>query len=240
MVITRLKMQNRLLKLRHGRKDLHPLSRGQLEALDGLYPKAPARQARYVVMDLETTGMDPDRDRVVSVGAVRVAEGRVRLGDTFSLLINPDREVPVASIKVHGIVPDMLRDAPPAWHAFGQFLKYLGGDVLVAHYAAFDLALVNRVMRAQHGFPIQNLVVDTMALCRNLILPSDPYGIDRNRALCSLDSLRERFGLDLPDRHSAMGDALATALVLLHMIRLLEKKNRPTLDHLAAAGRPEA
>ena len=62
-------------------------------------------------------------------------------------------------------------------------------------------------MRAQHGFPIQNLVVDTMALCRNLILPSDPYGIDRNRALCSLDSLRERFGLDLPDRHSAMGDA---------------------------------
>jgi DNA polymerase-3 subunit epsilon len=239
MGILGLKLKNRLLKLRQAGRELHPLTQGQLCALDRLDARGPARDSRFVVLDLETTGLDPDHDHVVAVGALRVVEGRVRLGDSFSLLVNPQREVSVESIKVHGIVPDMLADAPPAWQAFGQFLKYLGDDVLVAHNAAFDLAFINRVMRAQHGFPIQNLVIDTLSLCRNLILPSDPYGIDRNRKLCSLDSLAQRFKLDLPDRHTAMGDALATALILLRMIRLLEKKNRPSLGSLAAAGRPE-
>lgn len=232
MGLTKLKLKNRLLKMRLRNKDLHRLTKLQLHALDGLDDKMPISQCRFVTLDLETTGLDTANDRVVSVGAVRIADGQVHLGDHFNRLINPGRDIPVESIKVHGIVPDDLADAPPAWEVFGDFLDYLGGDILVAHYAKFDLWFINRVMRAQHGFPIQNLVLDTVVMCQGVVLPSDPYGIERDKQRCSIESLSQRFGLEIPDRHTALGDALATAMIFQVMVSRLAKSGGTRLRDL--------
>jgi len=234
--LTKLKLKNRLLQMRLRGKDLHPLTRMQLHALDGLDPKTPIDDCRFVVMDLETTGLDTATDRVVSVGALRISGGQVHLGDYFDRLINPGRDIPVESIKVHGIVPDELADAPPGWAVFGDFLEYLGGDILVAHYAQFDLWFINRVMRAQHGFPIQNLVLDTVVMCRGVVLPSDPYGIERDKKRCSIEALSDRFGLELGDRHTALGDALATAMIFQVMLTRLAKAGGTRLRDLIRVG----
>jgi DNA polymerase-3 subunit epsilon len=225
---------NKLLRLRLRRRRLPPRARENLAALDELCPSAPARSHRFVVVDLETTGLDPHKDRVVSVGAFRVVEGRIKLGQVFSELCNPGRDIPVESIQVHAIVPDMIRHARPAWEVFDDFLDFLGRDILVAHHALFDLFFLNRVMRERYGFPLQNLVVDTVLMCRAVLIEPDPYGQRRGAKRCSLDALAERYRINVPERHTALGDALATALIFQRLLTELERAGWTTLKDLVA------
>ncbi len=233
MSLARRKLANLLLRARLKGREMPPLAAANLRALEELDPSRPAASYNYVVIDLETTGLDPLRDRVVSAGAVRVSEGRVRLGDRFSELINPGRDVPVESIKVHGITPDMLREARSALQAFDDFLAWLGKDILVAHYAGFDMHFINRTMRRAYGFPLQNLVLDTVRMCQGLVLPSDPYGVRGGKKACSLEALSRRFGMSLPERHTALGDALATAMIFQRLTDRLEQAGGGTLRDLA-------
>ena len=232
MNLTLARAYNQWLRMRLWKKVLRPPGRLNLKALDAKRGKDLARKQRFVVMDLETTGLDIHRDRVISVGALRVEQGRILLGDVFSRLCNPGRDIPAESVKVHGITPDMIRQAPPPWEVFDDFLEYAQDDILVAHYAPFDLAFLNRVMRAQYGFKMQNLVVDTVLICRNAMIEPDPYGIRRGARRCSLDTLIDRYGLYLPERHTAMGDALVTALILQRLLRELERAGWCTLNDL--------
>ncbi len=229
MSLLKAKLRNRILRARLKGRDMPPLAAANLTALDHLDPAAQAQDYAYVVLDLETTGLDPATDRVVSVGAVRLIEGRVRLGERFGELVNPGRDIPPESIKVHGIKPDMIEQARRAAEVFQDFLAFLGNDILVAHYAAFDLHFINRTMRGLYGFPLQNLVLDTVLMCKALVLPSDPYGINRKQSRCGLEALAARFGLPQGGRHTALGDALTTALVLQRMLGRLKQVGPGTL-----------
>ncbi len=230
------RLRNKMLQLRIGGRALDPLARQNLHALDGLRLDAPAREHRYVVMDLETTGLDPTRDRVVSVGAFRVVQGRVKLGEVFSELCNPGRDIPVESIKVHAIVPDMIRDARDAWEVFDDFLAFIGTDILVAHYAAFDTYILNLAMKARSGFALQNLVLDTVEMCRTLLLKPDPYGVYVDFKKCSLDILAEIYDLEVPERHTALGDALTTALIFQRFLQMMEQEGSGNLRDLVRIG----
>ena len=223
MSLVKQRLGNWLLRKRLGRSELHPHARANLAALDGLDLAAPLTSCRYVVLDLETTGMDPEKDRVVSVGAVRVVEGRVRLGECFRELVNPGRDIPAEAVKVHGITPDKIANARHGAEVFEDFLGFLGHDILVAHYARFDLFFINRVMTARYGFALQNLVLDTVLMCQAVVLPSDPYGIARHQKACRLEALARRFGIAAPERHTALGDALITAMIFQRMLARLEK-----------------
>ncbi|MFH1057334.1 MAG: 3'-5' exonuclease [Pseudomonadota bacterium] len=229
MSLVKARLKNLLVKARHGRRALPPAAAANLAALDGLDPAAPAEAPAYVVVDLETTGLDPLNDRVVAVGAVRLIGGRVRLGEHFAELVNPGRGIPAEAVKIHGITPDMIAAARPPAAVFADFLAFLAGGVLVAHYAAFDLNFINRTMQGLYGFPLQNLVLDTVKMCRALVLPSDPYGIERHRQDCSLEALAARFGLPPQGRHTALGDALTTAMILQRLLGRLAQVGPGTL-----------
>ncbi|MCF8043503.1 MAG: 3'-5' exonuclease [Desulfarculaceae bacterium] len=222
MSLVKAKLANLLLRRRVKSRDLHPNARANLEALEGLDLAAPLSACRFVVLDTETTGMDPETDRVVSVGAVRVVQGRVRLGEAFSELVNPGRDIPAMAVKVHGITPDKIASARHGAEVFEDFLSFLGRDILVAHYAKFDLHFINRVMRGRYGFSLQNLVLDTVLMCQAVVLASDPYGISRHQKACRLEALAQRFGIAAPERHTALGDALITAMVFQRMLARLE------------------
>jgi DNA polymerase-3 subunit epsilon len=213
-------------------RQLPPTAQVNLEALDKLRSHTPMEKCTYVVVDLETTGLDPYHDRVVSVGAFRLRNGRVCLGEYFSELCNPGRDIPPDSIKVHAIKPDMIACARPAWEVFEDFLNYVGDDILVAHYARFDLFFINWVMRERYGFRIQNLVMDTVLMCRQALIEPDPYGTRKGAKRCSLDALADRYGIYVPERHTALGDALATALILQRLLPELIKAGWTTLGDL--------
>lgn len=231
------RLRNRWLRMRLREKPLDSLAKTNLSALDHLDSDRSASDYPYVVFDLETTGLNLKFDRVVSVGAFRIVEGRIRLSDVYFELINPGRKISHSSIRIHGVVPDMVLSARSASEVFDDFLSYLGTDILVAHHAPFDLHFINKTMVSRYGFPIQNLALDTAVLCRNLLFPTHPYpyGFRVNHSKSSLDSIAKHFDIQIHDRHTSLGDALATAMIFQRILAKIESTGSGKLKPLLKA-----
>lgn len=181
----------------------------------------PLRELTFVVFDTETTGLHPSQgDQIVSIAGVRIVNGRILSGESFNRIVNPGRPIPAESIRYHGITDEMVKDKPPADVVLPQFRNYIADAVLVAHNAAFDLKFL-RMREKQMGIKFDNAVLDTMILSNYLDGPDTGH---------SLDDICERYGIVITDRHTALGDAMVTAAVLLRQIEALEGRGIHTLD----------
>ena len=227
------RMRNRWIRARFRKKEVHPLALANMTALDHLRLNQSARSPRYVVLDLETTGLSLTRDRVVSVAAFRIVDGRILLGDAFNSLVDPGRSIPTSSIKIHGIVPSMVACAPGFADVFDQFLRYLGTDILVGYNVWFDLHFLNVHMQQNYGFPLQNLVLDARTMWQKIGFPrhSRSYAL-RSNSNQNLDSVAKRLGVEIHDRHTALGDALATAMIFQRILAEVEKTGPGRLKNL--------
>ena len=192
-------------------------------------PAGPLIAQRYVVFDLESTGLDVSGgDRVISIGAVQLRDGEVR--ESFTTLVNPARAIPPGSIRYHGITDAMVADAPPAAEALTRFQDFIGDDVLVAHNAAFDRALI--FAEEFRGAPaIGNPFLCSVATSRWL----DPEEADH-----SLDGLCGRAGIVIAGRHQAMGDAEATAALWVSLMARAAARGVDDLAELARRSRMTA
>ncbi|HEX2114743.1 MAG TPA: exonuclease domain-containing protein [Alphaproteobacteria bacterium] len=188
----------------------------------------PLKSVSYVVFDTETTGLRPSEgDEIISIGAVRIVNGRILTGETFSRLINPRRSIPSESIQYHHITDAMVADAPPAEVVLPQFKAFAADSPLVAHNAAFDLKFL-KLKEEQCGVRFDNLPLDTLLIAAFLF----PEFADH-----SLDALADRLGIGISGRHTALGDAMATAAVFARLLDLLEARNITTLSALMEASK---
>jgi len=165
---------------------------------------------REIILDTETTGMDPAKgDRIIEIGCVEMVN-LVPTGRTFHHYINPERDIPADAVAVHGITFDMVKDKPTFVELAAELVDFLGDAVLVAHNAPFDLKFINAELRSC-GFPAyeNSRVVDTLILARRHS-PGSP---------ASLDALCRRFGIDNTKRtlHGALLDAQLLAEVYLEL-----------------------
>jgi len=176
-----------------------------------------------VVLDGETTGFDRDgQDRIVSLAAVRVRRGVVRRQEVFDTLVNPGRAIPPSSAAYHGVTDEMVAKAPHLDVVLPAFLRFADGAVLAGHEVWFDLHFLSRESRRLGLAPVDTThpVLDT-ALLAKLV---EPHLADQG-----LDGLAHRLGISIENRHSALGDALATAEVYVRLVALLASRGVVTL-----------
>ncbi|MEO0991155.1 MAG: 3'-5' exonuclease, partial [Pseudomonadota bacterium] len=170
----------------------------------------------FVVFDTETTGLDPDRDEVVQLAGVRVLGGRLVQGEDFDRLVCPGRPIPVSATQIHGITDAMVAEASEFRVVAQDFAAFSEGAVLVAHNAPFDMAFLKRL--DAHGLPFDHPVLCTARLSAAL---------DGHQSDHTLDALAKRYGVEIEEalRHTALGDARATAEVFLKLLALLPSRD---------------
>ena len=167
----------------------------------------PLSDVTFCVIDFETTGGAADTDRITEVGAVKYRGGEC-LG-TFQTLVNPGVPIPPYITMLTGITEAMVFPAPRIESILGTLTDFIGDAVIVAHNARFDMGFLNAALIRDDRDPLDNKVVDTVALARRLVRDEVPD--------CKLGTLASRLRLPHQPSHRALDDALATA-DLLHFL----------------------
>jgi DNA polymerase-3 subunit epsilon len=177
------------------------------------------REVSFGVIDFETTGLDPSADEIVSFATVPVEDGRVRIAESRYGLVRPKRMPDGESIRIHGLRPADLEDAPAFEQALDDLLAGITGRVLVAHVAAVERGFLGAAL-SHHGLELRNPIVDTAALAAELVRRGG--SLDLGRPPAGLTDLARAFRLPVHRPHHADGDALTTAQVFLALATHLE------------------
>jgi len=168
---------------------------------------------RQVVLDTETTGLDPQQGhRVIEIGCVEIQNRRLT-GRHFHQYLNPDREIDEAAIEVHGITSQFLADKPRFGQVEANFLEFVSGAELVIHNAPFDIGFLDHELKLSGSG--QGKMANFCAILDSLLLARDKHPGQRN----NLDALCKRYGVDNTQRdlHGALLDAEILADVYLLM-----------------------
>ena len=194
--------------------------------------RTPWRLARFAALDLETTGLDPRRDEVLSFAVVPIERGRILVGGAVHGLVRPEAPPPASSIEIHGLRAADLAAAPPAPEAFAPLVAALEGRIPVAHAAWIERDFLRPRLRPL-GFRMPRRIVDTAVLWRLLCMERG----DGDPGVAALATVAASLDLPAHRPHVAAGDALTAAQVFLALATHLEANGAGTVRALATAGR---
>ena len=185
----------------------------------------------YLIFDTETTGLDPKKAQLLSLGAVEVHQETIRVDRSLELTaFAPHTEIR-DQVAIHGITRQDLRQGVDEVEMMKHWFGFIGNAVLVAHHTAFDLAMLNQISQKLFRIKHKNISLDTAHLARRLehgtTLPEYIKAEDY-----SLDRLCERYAILPEDRHTAAGDALITAQLLLKLLAKARKSSINTYGEL--------
>ncbi|GAA0682140.1 exonuclease domain-containing protein [Marinobacterium maritimum] len=212
------------------RPEFHDFSIADLPAPSSDLAGMPLQQLEMVVFDTETTGLDLRRgDKIISLAACRILNGRLLADDAFDQRVNPQRPIPPESTAIHHLTDADVAQSPPIEVVLPRFRHYVGNGVLVAHNAVFDL-LALQLSESGENSVFTMPVLDTLLLSRAIDPSLEGHG---------LDALAERFELSFPPgtRHTALGDARVTAELLLVLLPRLASRGVLTLGDALALQR---
>jgi DNA polymerase-3 subunit epsilon len=179
-------------------------------------------------VDLETTGLDPRRDEIISFASIPVEGGRVVVGDARATIVRPTRMPAAATIRIHGLRPADLASAPALPDALELIVESLTGRVLVAHSAWVERAFLGAALR-RGGLRLVEPVLDTACVAGHLLSAGD----DEVQQSLELSDAARRLGLPVHRPHHAAGDALTTAQLFIALAAHLERIEPQTIGSLA-------
>jgi DNA polymerase-3 subunit epsilon len=189
------------------------------------FARTPLEAVRWVVIDCETSGLNMHRDRLLSVGAVAVREGRLDLRDSFGALVQQAVPSVRDNIVIHGIGGDAQLSGRPLSEVVQDLAAYVRDGVPVGFHAAFDAMILRR-----HGLRLGRPWLDLATLSPVLFPEQAP-------SQSSLDHWLREFGIPPQARHDALGDAFATAQLLLVILAQARREGIKTLEALARTAR---
>lgn len=186
-------------------------------ALPGVDLAQPFEDSRYVVVDVETSGLDLNKDSLIAIGAIAVNRGRIDLADGLEIVLQQDKVSGKDNILIHGIGGEAQRAGVPPADALLTFLEYLGKDPLVAFHVVFDNTMISKTIRKHLGFRFSHPWAD-------LAFVAPELSPDANRQIRALDDWMRFYNIGNYARHSALADALSTAELLLALRPRLAKR----------------
>ena len=195
------------------------------QALAEVDLRSPIDASRYVVVDVETSGLNVNKDRLIAIGAVAVVNGKIDIGDSLEIVLLQQRVSDKQNILIHGIGGTAQSEGVPPIDALLTFLEYLGSDPLVAFHVEFDQTMIGRAIREYLGCKLKHPWAD-LAYVAPALYP------ELARRCRSLDHWMTHFGIGNYARHSALADAVATAELLLALRQKMETRTAVSFQSL--------
>lgn len=178
-------------------------------------------QLSYIVVDLETTGLDPANDEIIEIGAIKIGNGEVK--DIFNKLIKPERQIPAGITELTGISQEMVNDELPIKPVLEKFAAFIDDSILMAHNADFDISFLKNNFKKYLNKDLHNFTVCTLLVARD-ILPN----LENHK----LHTIAKYFGVEVANRHRAIGDVEVTYQVWQNLSKKLKDRNIATKQDL--------
>ncbi|MBE0492123.1 MAG: 3'-5' exonuclease [Sulfurospirillum sp.] len=182
-----------------------------------LYEDAPADE--FVVYDTETTGLNPKKDEILSIGAVKIKANKIITSEKFEIFVKPTCEISETSIKIHQIRNIDLQNGCDPLDALDKFLHFIGSRVLVGYYLEFDVAMINKYLKPHLGIKLPNKQIEVSGIYHDKKIKFIPDGTIDLR----FDTIMNDLGLPIFGKHDAINDAIMTAMMYVKL------KNTPRL-----------
>ncbi len=217
----------------------HPLLRENYIRFMEYDQEQPIEAYDFVVLDTELTGLNPSRDEIVSIGAVRVSGLRIAPSDTFHAMVCPGGAMHKPATLIHRITPEAVADKPSVEEVLPDLLEFCGGALIVGHHVGLDMAFLNRVARRSFGGALATPCIDTMRLAQAWEQERWEASLEAFQPSISyaLPDLAVRYGLPRFREHDALEDALQTAYLFVYLVRKMRGGSIRTLRDLFMAGR---
>ncbi|AKJ97247.1 MULTISPECIES: 3'-5' exonuclease [Pseudomonas] len=179
------------------------------------------REQRWVVLDLETTGLNLNKDQVLSIGAVAIEDGAIDFGQQFERTLQCDKQKLGPSVLIHGLAPSTIAAGSEPAEALLAFMEYVGDSPLLAFHSPFDAHMLGRALKDHLGYRLQHPFLDVADLAPMLC----PQVALRQ---AGLDDWIDAFKLQVQERHNASADALATAELALILFSRARQQQIPS------------
>lgn len=184
--------------------------------------KKPLSEIPFVAFDTETTGIKPKKDKILSIGAIKILDNIVYTNEHLELFVT-QTQFDKDAVKVHGILKNGKENHLDEEEAIKLLLDFIKGTVLIGHHVGFDVAMINYALRRLNLPKLTNKLIDTGALFKKTI---HQVNIVNHEKLHGLDELCEELKIPQEDRHKAAGDAYITAIAFLKIKSRLKKQGK--------------
>jgi DNA polymerase III epsilon subunit family exonuclease len=175
---------------------------------------APRKKNVEIILDIETTGLDFTKEKMVEFAAVRLENGKIT--DTYQTLINPQQHIRKSSVAIHGITQEMVGDAPLEADVIEKILDFIGDNPIVAHNVVFDYSYLNEASVRFNGKELTNCRIDSQHMFKEVFPDLESHG---------LGVLTKKFNVELINHHRAMDDAMSLALCYPQLKELYLQKH---------------
>jgi DNA polymerase-3 subunit epsilon len=167
----------------------------------------------FVVYDTETTGLNPKKDEILSIGALKIKGDKIITSEKFELFVKPTRLISEESIKIHQIRNIDLQNGSDPKEAIEKFLHFIGARPLIGYYLEFDVKMINKYLKPYLGIKLPNKQIEVSGIYHDKKMKFIPDGqIDLR-----FDTIMEDLGLPIFGKHDAINDAIMTGMIYLKL-----------------------
>jgi DNA polymerase-3 subunit epsilon len=170
-------------------------------------------KGEYISLDCETSGLNPKKDEILSIGAVKIKDNKIIMRDTFNIFVKPSKNIDAESIKIHQIRPIDLQNAIEPQEAILKLLDFIGNRPIVGYYIKFDIAMISKYTKRYIGIKLPNETIEVSSMYYKTRKKTSEYEfID-----LKFDTIMKT--LDIPElgKHDALNDAIMTSMMFLKL-----------------------